>query len=109
MRRDAATAAGQHLTGEEPFMYFMGIHYPESNLKILDYNRVLKALNGMTNEDFLAKLSESYDVTPYEGADLPKPQIKGESSLYLGHKWYKLRVKEEKIDKSNLVKQLDSQ
>ena len=54
----------------------MAIHYPESNLKILDYNRVLKTINGMSNEDFLAKVSENYDVVSggalAEGED-PKP------------------------------------
>lgn len=40
---------------------------------------------------------------------MPKPTLKGECSLYLGYKWYKLKVKEDKIDKSNLIKQLDSQ
>ena len=48
MRREAAIKNGQVLTGNEPFMYFMAIHYPESNLKILDYNRVLKSLGGLT-------------------------------------------------------------
>lgn len=73
MRRDAAKAAGKELTGEEPFMYFMAIHYPESTLKILDYNRALKTLNGMSDEEFMTKISESYDVSPYDGGDLPKP------------------------------------
>lgn len=110
MRREAAKESGQELTGEEPFMYFMAIHYPESNLKIMDYNRVLKTLGDFTSEQFLEKVSESYDISPLEeGPADPKPQSKGQCSLYLGHKWYSLRVKEEKIDKSNFVKQLDSQ
>lgn len=48
MRRDKAIAAGQEVTGEEPFNFFMAIHYPESNLKIMDYNRVLKTLNELS-------------------------------------------------------------
>ena len=90
----------------------MAIHYPESNLKILDYNRVLKSLNGLSADEFLARVGENYSVTgPLELVDgqLPKPSQKGECSLYLDNKWYTLKVKDEKIDKSNLIKQLDSQ
>ena len=49
-RRDRAFANGEEVTGEEGFNFFMAIHYPESNLKILDYNRVLRSLNGLTSE-----------------------------------------------------------
>jgi uncharacterized protein (DUF1015 family) len=63
----------------------MAIHYPETNLKILDYNRVLKSLNGLSNEEFLARLSESYDVNGPLDADADaRPTEKGQSSLYLG-------------------------
>lgn len=53
----------------------MAIHYPESNLRILDYNRVLKTLNDMSNEEFISKISDSYDIEgPLpESDDLPKP------------------------------------
>lgn len=88
----------------------MAIHYPDSNLKIMDYNRVLKTINGLSNEHFLAKISESYDVQgPMEDNEDPRPTQKNECTLYLDSKWYRLKVKEEKIDKSNLVKQLDCQ
>jgi uncharacterized protein (DUF1015 family) len=43
-------------------MFFMAIHYPETNLKIMDYNRVLKTINGLSNEEFLSRISESYDI-----------------------------------------------
>lgn len=62
MRREKATTEGKEVSGEEPFNFFMAIHYPESNLKILDYNRVLKTLNDISKEDFLGKISESYDI-----------------------------------------------
>lgn len=110
LRREKAAQDGVELTGEEPFNFFMAIHYPESNLKIMDYNRVLKTLNDISKEDFLQKVSESYDIAGplEEGAD-PQPTKKNECTLYLANQWYRLQVKEEKIDKSNLVKQLDSQ
>ena len=109
MRREAAKSSGHELTGNEPFMFFMAIHYPETNLKIMDYNRVLRTLNGMSNEEFLAKVSESYDVKPLaEGSD-PKPTKKGECTLYLDKKWFACNIKPEKLDPSNLIKMLDSQ
>ena len=49
-RRDQAIAEGIEVTGDEPFNFFMAIHYPESFLKIMDYNRVLKSLNDLTTE-----------------------------------------------------------
>lgn len=109
MRRDAAKANGKELTGEEPFNYFMAIHYPETNLKILDYNRVLKSLNGKSADEFIAQVSHSYNVHPLvEGSD-PHPTKKGECTLFIDKKWFRLNVKEEKLDPSNLIKMLDSQ
>ena len=76
----------------------------------MDYNRVLRTLNGMTNEEFLARVVESYDISePLGEGDDPKPTKKNECTLYLGNKWHRLLVKPEKIDQSNLIKQLDSQ
>jgi uncharacterized protein (DUF1015 family) len=109
MRRESAKAQGIALTGDEPFNYFMAIHFPDTNLKILDYNRVLKTLNGISNDEFLARVSESYDVSPIEEGGEPHPRSKGECSLYLEKKWFRLKVKESKLDHSNLVKMLDSQ
>ena len=96
------------MTGDEPFNYFMAIHFPDTNLKILDYNRVLKTLNGISNDEFLARVSESYDVSPIEEGSETHPRSKGECSLYLEKKWFHLKVKESKLDHSNLVKMLDS-
>ena len=62
MKRESAIERGEKLSGEESFMYFMAIFYPESNLKILDYNRVLKSLNGLNEEEFVSKVRESYDI-----------------------------------------------
>ena len=107
-RRDEAIAKGEVNTGEESFNFFMAIHYPESQLKILDYNRVLKSLNGMTGEQFLERVNDCYDIKPKgEGEDL-KPSCKFESSLYIDKKWFSIKVKENRIDASSPVKTLDS-
>lgn len=51
------------VTGNEDFNYFMTLVYPSDNLRVMDYNRVLKDLNGLTSEQFIKKLSESYDLS----------------------------------------------
>ena len=91
-------------------MFFMSIYYPESNLKIMDYNRVLKSINDMSPDEFISKIGVSYDIEAYpEGYTNYKPTKKGECSLFIKNKWYKLRVKSEKLDETNLIKMLDSQ
>jgi uncharacterized protein (DUF1015 family) len=61
-----AIAAGHQVTGEEPFNYFMALHYAADNLLIMDYNRVVKDLNGMTPAQFLERLSEHFEIAPIE-------------------------------------------
>ena len=61
------------MTGQEPYNFFMAIHFPADHLKIMDYNRCLKSLNGLTNEEFLEKVADSYEIKEQaEGSD-PKP------------------------------------
>ncbi len=87
----------------------MAIHFPADHLRIMDYNRCLKSLNGLTNEEFLEKVAESYEIKEQAAGSDPKPQKMGHFSLYLGSKWYSLTVKPEKVDRSDLTKQLDCQ
>ena len=79
-------------TGEEEFNYFLSILFPDEDLMIMDYNRVVKDLNGLSEESFLKKLREKFEVTPCDKAQ--SPQEKGSFSMYLGHQWYCLRVHE---------------
>lgn len=75
-------------TGEEEFNYFLAVLFPEEELKILDYNRVVKDLNGYTEEGFLQRISEEFLV---EKSEEPyKPERKGCFGMYLGKSWYKL-------------------
>jgi uncharacterized protein (DUF1015 family) len=78
------------ISGEEPFNFFMAIHYPESNLKIMDYNRVLKTLGELTPDQFLERVGESYQIHGPLDEELPKPSKKGECTLFLANKWYRL-------------------
>ena len=76
------------VTGEEPFNFFMTLFYPADSLLILDYNRVLKTLNGMSSEQFLDKLSEHFEITPFaKDADVRPPKLHS-FSLHLDGAWY---------------------
>ncbi len=79
-------------TGEEEFNYFLSILFPDEDLMIMDYNRVVKDLNGLSKESFLKKLREKFEVTFCDKAQ--NPQEKGSFSMYLGDRWYCLRVHE---------------
>lgn len=79
-------------TGKEEYNFFMAVCFPASQLTILDYNRVVKDLNGMTPEQFLNALKKNFDVSD-QGTDIYKPQQIHEFSLYLEGHWYKLNAK----------------
>ncbi len=78
-------------TGEEEFNYFLSILFPDEELMIMDYNRVVKDLNGLTEEVFLKKVQEKFLLSPCEGAQ--KPQKKGTFSMFLGRRWYRLEIR----------------
>jgi len=82
-RKAKAIAEGKEITGEEDFNYFMAIHYPSTKLEILDYNRIIKSIEPFTNEEFLAKISDSYVVEKVASIQEAKPKTKYSSSLYL--------------------------
>lgn len=79
-------------TGDEDFNYFLSVLFPDEQLMIMDYNRVVKDLNGLSNEEFLEKVSEFFDIV--ECKALTKPAKKGDISMYLDDKWYMLSAKE---------------
>ena len=80
-------------TGEEEFNYFLSVLFPDEELMIMDYNRVVKDLGGSTAEQFLEKAKEIFDVTELSHAK--KPEEKGTISMYLDGTWYMLTVKDE--------------
>jgi len=79
-------------TGKEEYNYFMAVCFPASQLTILDYNRVVKDLNGKTAAEFLAALAEDFAVED-KGTDIYKPAELHEFSLYLEGHWYSLKAK----------------
>ena len=76
-------------TGNEEFNYFLSVLFPDEELMILPYNRVVKDLNGYTQEEFLNKIKEKFDIA--ESDKQVSPDKKGTFGMYLGGKWYKLQ------------------
>ena len=93
-------------TGKEEYNYFMAVCFQASQLTILDYNRVVKDLNGLTPEQFLAALQKNF-VVEDKGTDIYKPQQLHEFSLYLDEHWYSLKAKEGTYDNNDPIGVLD--
>lgn len=91
--------------GDEEFNFFLAIAFPDNQLEIMDYNRVVKDLNGMTVEDFLANVSKSFTVTQKECAF--HPSKRHTFAMYVDSKWYELQAKPEIVDETDPVKSLD--
>ena len=87
-------AANPDYTGDEDFNYFLSVLFADEELMIMDYNRVVKDLNGMTETEFLDKLKEIFDISE-TGAKCHKPEKKGQISMLLGDTWYILEAKPE--------------
>jgi len=98
--------ANPHHTGNEEYNYLMAVCFPASQLTILDYNRVVKDLNGHTPEEFLALLGQDFTVTP-QGVEPYRPARPHEFSLYLRGMWYSLALKPGLADESDPVGSLD--
>jgi uncharacterized protein (DUF1015 family) len=102
-RRDANPG----YTGKEPYNFYLGVFFPETQLKIFDFNRVVKDLNGMDSETFLSRLDEKFIVTE-KGEEEYKPTHKHNFSLYLDSKWYSLDARKEIIHQEEPVGSLDA-
>ena len=93
-------------TGEEEYNFFLAVHFPDNQLTIIDYNRVVKDLNNHSNEEFIKKLETSF-VVENMGKGIYKPQELHEFSMYLEGNWYKLLAKEGTYDDSDPIGVLD--
>ena len=92
--------------GDEEYNYFMAVCFQASQLTILDYNRVVKDLNGLTSEQFLEALNKNFEVEDM-GAGIYKPQRLHEFSLYLDSHWYRLTARQGTFDDSDPIGVLD--
>ena len=82
--------------GTEEFNYFLSVLFPDEELMIMDYNRVVKDLNGLSVQDFLGKMESIFDVEKLEKTDV-KPTQKGEFSMLIDGSWYRCRMHREDI------------
>ena len=91
-------------TGEEAYNDFLAVAFPDNQLRILDYNRVVADLNEHTPDEFLALLTVRFRIGP---ADTPKPPEPGQFGMYLGGKWYRLEAMSGTYPKDDPVRSLD--
>ncbi|MDA3817335.1 MAG: DUF1015 family protein [Prolixibacteraceae bacterium] len=92
--------------GSEEFNYFLAVHFPDNQLQIIDYNRVVKDLNGLTAGEMLDKLAEDFDVEKI-GSEICKPDELHTFSMYLEGSWYKLAAKSGRYDDNDPIGVLD--
>lgn len=102
MRREAHV----DYTGEEEFNYFLSVLFPKDELAIWDYNRIVKDINGLSEEQFLQAISQAFYVDKVEAAPF-KPTERHTFGMYLNKVWYRLAVKEGRVDENDVVNRLD--
>lgn len=93
-------------TGKEEYNYFLAVHFPDTQLKIIDYNRVIKDLNGLSKDDFIKKLAKHFTIS--DGySEIIKPDCLHEFSMYLNNKWYRLKANEDTYSDKDPISVLD--
>jgi uncharacterized protein (DUF1015 family) len=85
-------AASQNYNGSEEFNFFLAVHFPDNQLTIIDYNRLVKDLNGLDDNSFLGKLDKIF-IIEEKGKDIYKPSFIHNFSLYLNGKWYSMTAR----------------
>lgn len=112
-RTAAAARVGQECmsknpahTGNEEYCYFLAVTFPASHLRIIDYNRVVKDLNGLSEAELVEKLAESF-IVEKKGKDIYTPSALHNFAMYLGGEWYSLTAKEGTYDDNDPIGVLD--
>ncbi|MBS7373161.1 MAG: DUF1015 family protein [bacterium] len=103
---EAKAKADANHTGAEEYNYLLAVCFPESHLKVMDYNRVVKDLNGLSDEEFLQKVALHFEIEE-KGEEIYKPAKLHNFSLYLSGKWYSLTAKEGTYDDTDPIGVLD--
>lgn len=103
--RDLRKAQNPAHTGNEEYNYFLTVIFPDNEMNIMPYNRVVKDLNGLSITEFMARVGEKFDISPLI-APL-KPECRHQFGMYLGGKWYELLAKEGSFLESDAVARLD--
>lgn len=97
--------ANPDYTGDEEFNYFLAVAFPDEELEIMDYNRVVKDLNGLDENEFITAISKSFEVEKTKGRC--KPSDKHTFGMYLNKQWYSLKAKSDIINEADPVERLD--
>ncbi|MBN2683384.1 MAG: DUF1015 domain-containing protein [Bacteroidales bacterium] len=100
------SAQNPNHTGNEEYNFFMAVHFPDNQLKIIDYNRTVKDLNGLSNEQLIEKLSIDFEVN-FQGQEIYKPQKLHEFSMYLDGYWFSLNAKAGRYNDNDPIGVLD--
>lgn len=104
-RREKTEPEGKTAAGEEPYNFFLSVLFPEDQLMIMPYNRVVKDLNGLSMEKFFTAIHENFDVAKM-GTEAYAPAEKGTFGMYVGGQWYLLKIKD-RLRTDDPVKGLD--
>ena len=94
-------------TGNEEFNYFLAVAFPDNDLMVMDYNRVVKDLNGLTRDQLIEKLEEKFTVTESTSKEPVKPAKKHTFGMYLENKWYVLEAKDGTYNAEDPIDSLD--
>ena len=94
-------------TGDEEFNCFLAVLFPDDELEIMDYNRVIADLNGLTPKELLTKIKEKFTVEKYAGDGAYRPEARHTFGMFVNKKWYKLTAKEGTFDEANPIDSLD--
>lgn len=94
---ESRRAANPGHTGEEAYNYFLAVIFPDNQMQILDYNRLVRDLNGLGADAFLERVRSAFEVQPQPQP--VKPATRGEFGIYLAKRWYRLRIRPEKISR----------
>ncbi len=100
------SAKNPNHTGNEDYNFFMAVHFPDNQLQIIDYNRVVKDLNGLTTDEFIAKVGENFIITEISET-IVKPSKLHDFSMYVNEKWVGLTAKEGTFNDNNPIDSLD--
>ncbi len=92
--------------GQEEYNFFLAVHFPDNQLNIIDYNRVVKDLNGLSKDEFINKLNENFTIEE-KGEKEYKPNKLHNFSMYLENKWYSLTAKENTYNDNDPIESLD--
>jgi uncharacterized protein (DUF1015 family) len=92
--------------GTEEYNYFLAVHFPDNQLRIMDYNRTIKDLNGLSEEDFLARLEKGFEIKD-KGTKIYSPRKLHNFSMYLGGRWYSLTARKDTYDDGDPIVMLD--